>query len=193
MGSGFQDCVVAVFDLGGIKELAPDGDGSQKMRQLHDVVMSATADHRFNCIARAYTWNDSVLLLAYVDDHQSGYAGALRDFCDLKDRIDEVSESYGVVVKGRSFPSPEEQSTLQHGRFVFIEASSYAMANCMDIPRHFANDRHRWYLDERVSRKLCGLLAPPASQLQIPLLPNNERRYVYAYDNLWLGDEGGHL
>ena len=191
MGSGFQDCVVAVFDLVGIKGLAPDGDGSKQMRQLHDVVMHATAGNRFACIARAYTWNDSVLLLAYVDDHQHGYSCAMRDFYSLKGRIDEVAESYGVVVKGRSFPSPQGSTTSQNGRFVFIEASSYAMANCMDIPRHFKNDRHQWYLDERVSRELRGLLAQPASRSKIPLLPTNEVRYVYSYDDLWLDDQGG--
>ena len=106
MGSGFRDCVVAVFDLVGIKERAPDGRGSEQMRQLYDVVMRATAGNRFECIARAYTWNDSILLLAYVDDDQHSYACALRDFYSLKGRIDEVSKSYGVVVKGRSFPSP---------------------------------------------------------------------------------------
>ena len=99
--------MVAVFDLVGIKELAPDGDASKQMRQLHDLVMHATTGNRFDYIARAYTWNDSVLLLAYVDDHQHGYASAMRDFYNLKDCIDDVSESYGVVVKGRSFPSPK--------------------------------------------------------------------------------------
>lgn len=191
MGSEFQDCVVAVFDLVGIKERAPDGNGSKRMRQLHDVVMRATAGNRFDCIARAYTWNDSVLLLAYVDDDRHGYACALRDFYSLKGCIDEVSESYVVVVKGRSFPSPQGPTTSQNGRFVFIEASSYAMANCMDIARHFKSDPHRWYLDERVSRELCGLLAQPASQLKIPMLPANEERYIHAYDRLWLGDQGG--
>ena len=134
--------------------------------------------------------NDSVLLLAYVDDDQHSYARALRDFYSLKGRIDDVAENYVVVVKGRSFTSPQGPTTSQNGRFVFIEASSYAMANCMDIPRHFKRDRHRWYLDERVSRELCGLLAQPASQLKIRMLPNEER-YIYAYENLWLGDQGG--
>ena len=190
MGSGFQDCIVAVFDLVGIKKLAPDGTGGKQMRRLHDVVLHAAGDG-FDCITRAYTWNDSVLLLAYVNNHQDGYACVLREFSRLKSRIDQVSESYGVVVKGKSLPSPQCPSTSQDDRFVFIEASSYAMANCMDIPGRFKNNHHEWYLDERVSQKLVGLLARPASQLKVPLLPTGEERYIYAYDKLWLDDDQG--
>ena len=63
------------------------------------------AGNGFDHIARAYTWNDSVLLLAYVNNHhQHWHECALRDFSRLKGRIDEVAESYGVVVKGRAFP-----------------------------------------------------------------------------------------
>ena len=111
------------------------------MGELHDVVMDAAAENGFDRIARIYTWNDSVLLLAYVSKRQQDYKCALRDVYTFKGRIDQVQESYGVVVKGQSFPYPQGQSTSQNDRFVFIEASSYAMANCMDIPRHFKKRR----------------------------------------------------
>ena len=182
-----------MFDFVGVKALAPGGAGSRQMGELHDVAMDAAAENGFDRIARIYTWNDSVLLLAYVSKRQQDYECALRDVYTFKGRIDQVQESYGAVVKGQSFPYPQGQSTSQNDRFVFIEASSYAMANCMDIPRHFKKkkDLHRWYLDERVSCELCGLLAQPASQLKIPLLPTNEGRYVYAYDELWRDDKDG--
>ena len=188
MGSGLQDCVVAFFDLAGIKRLAPHGDGSRQMRRLHDVVMHATAGNGLDRIARAYTWNDSVLLLAYVNN-PDGYERTLRHFSEFKILIDQVSASYCAVVKGQSFPSPRGSTASKNSRFVFIEASSYAMANCMDIPERFKNARHQWYLDERVSRELRGLLAQPARQLRMPFLPTSEERYVYAYDNLWLDDQ----
>ena len=191
MGSGLSDCVLALFDLVGIKKLAPDGDGSKQMRRLHGVVMDATASNGFDCLARAYTWNDSVLLLAHVNN-RNGYERILRDVSRFKRAlIDQVSESYCAVVKGKSFPSPQGPRALQNGRFVFIEASSYAMANCMDIPGRFKNNRHQWYLDERVSRELDGLLARPAYQLRVPFLPSRKERYVYAYDSLWLDDQRG--
>ena len=109
----------------------------------------------------------------------------MRDFYRFKSRIDQVRKSYGVVVKGQRLPSPQESTTPRNDRFVFIEASSYAMANCMEIPKKFdKNDRHPWYLDERVSSRLDRLPPQPASRLKIPLLPDKKERYIYAYDDL---------
>ena len=64
------------------------------------------------------------------------------------------------------------------------------MASCLEIPGRFKNDRHPWYLDERVSCQLEGLLVQPASKRKVALLPTGEKRWVYAYDNLWLDDHG---
>ena len=66
--ANWQDCIVSLIDLIGIKDiiLNQNGKGSALMRQLHKIVaveMNLGLQHH----AHAYVWNDSVLLLAYLD------------------------------------------------------------------------------------------------------------------------------
>lgn len=187
MSAEWEDCIVAAFDLIGIKDLAPSGGGSVIMQRLHQVVQDAIVDGSLSSIRRAYAWNDSVLLLAQVQNNQHSYEIALRDLDELRKRIDYVGKSYVVAVKGRLFPAPENASTSDDGRFVFIEASSYAMANCLEtIPRHFTNIQHTWYIDGRITDRFSeGRLAPFAARRCIKLLPSNNARRVYAYDDIW--------
>ena len=187
MSAKWRDCIVAAFDLIGIKDLAPGGAGSLIMQRLHQVVQDAIVDGRLHSIRRAYAWNDSVLLLAQVKNNQHGYELALRDLDKLRKHIDYVGKSYVVVVKGRLFPAPENGGTSEDGRFVFIEASSYAMANCLEIiPRHFTDIQHTWYIDGRITDRFSeGRLAPFAAHRCIKLLPSNNARRVYAYDEIW--------
>ncbi len=189
MSAEWEDCIVAVFDLIGSKDLAPGGDGSAIMRRLHQVVKDAMVDGSLGSIRRAYAWNDSVLLLAQAANNRYGYELALRDLDKLRKQIASVGKSYAVVVKGRLFPAPENGGISEDGRFVFIEASSYAMANCLEtIPRHFRDDQHTWYIDERVTERISkGRLAPYATHRCIRLLPSNNARRVYAYDGIWPG------
>ena len=187
MSAEWEDCIVAVFDLIGIKDHAPGGHGSVIMRRLHQVVQDAIVDGGLRSIRRAYAWNDSVLLLAQVQNNQHGYELALQDFDMLRKRIDSVAKSYVVVVKGKLFPAPENGSTSEDERFVFIEASSYAMANCLEIiPRHFTDNQHTWYIDGRITNRISEKrLAPFAAHRCIKLLPSNDTRRVYAYDDIW--------
>ena len=197
MGTGFQDCIVAFVDLVGVKDLAQGSQASTIMRKFHNVVMQAMAGNSNDRLMRAYTWNDSVLLLAYVDKNRHDYESVLRQVDCLKQKIDSVRKSYAVVVKGQAFPPPEGQNTSPNGRFVFIEASSYAMANCMGIPKIFSREnRHQWYLDQRIESEISELLAQRASAKKCRFLPDEER-LVFAYDKLW-GEElipakGNHL
>ena len=192
MGTDWKDCITIVFDLDGIKDRAPTGQGSRIMQDLHTVVAQAMDNKsRFPSVDRAYAWNDSVLLLAYVDQGECQYEHALRDAAELKPEIDAVGECYGVgnsyavAVKGQAFPPPEKAGKSSDGRFVFIEASSYAMANCLKIPGCFKEKRHSWYVDSRI-KDAVRQLGEPAHQQQMRLLPERRERTIYAYDHLSL-------
>ena len=162
------------------------------MRDLHQVVAQAMNDKsRFPSVDRAYTWNDSVLLLAYVDRGEWQYEHALRDAAELKPEIDAVGErycvekSYAVAVKGQAFPPPHHAPTSPVGRFVFIEASSYAMANSLKLAECFKKNRHPWYIDERIKDAVRNL-GKPVYEKKVELLPKHEERTIYAYDHLSL-------
>ena len=69
---------------------------------------------------------------------------------------------------------------------MFIEASSYAMANCLEIPDCFTKgNRHSWYIDSRI-KDAVPQLREPVHQQSVKLLPKREERMIYAYDELWL-------
>ena len=108
----------------------------------------------------------------------------MRDIDRIKHGIDSLRENCAVAVKGRAFPLPEGAGASSDGRFVFIEASSYAMANSLEISHHFKKDQHQWYIDRRIVRRIPGL-AHCVSCKKIKLLPKNRARRIYAYDNLW--------
>jgi hypothetical protein len=66
MGATWRDCIVSLYDLPGVKKLAPkSGGGSSLMRRLHRVAVKTVPD--LTAVAHAYVWNDSVLLLAFVE------------------------------------------------------------------------------------------------------------------------------
>ena len=192
MDSEWKDCITIFFDLDGTKRLAPTGLGSSIMQELHTVVARAMDNkNRFPSVGRAYAWNDSVLLLAYVGEDKCAYERALRDAAELKPEIDAVGERYGVgksyavAVKGQAFPPPKKAGTSRNERFVFIEASSYAMANSLILAECFKENPHSWYIDERISNAIRQL-ANPVCKKKIRLLPKHEERTIYAYDHLSL-------
>ena len=55
MGTDWKDCITIVFDLDGIKDRAPTGQGSRIMQDLHTVVAQAMDNKsRFPSVDRAY-------------------------------------------------------------------------------------------------------------------------------------------
>lgn len=74
------------------------------MRELHQEVQRVMNSNRFGSVARAYAWNDSVLLLAYVDEDRQ-YEDAIRDIDRIKHGIDSLRENCAVAVKGASVPT----------------------------------------------------------------------------------------
>src|SRR5713101_4836729 len=102
MGKKWRDCIVTYIDLPGIKDNAKSGESSRLMRRLHRVVFKELKIG-FPSIAYAYIWNDSVLLLSYVQQTNRSFEVALRDVELLKRKIDSVRMGYAIAVKGKAF------------------------------------------------------------------------------------------
>jgi hypothetical protein len=180
MGSEWRDCIVVVFDLNAIKQKAKQrGVGVELMRRLHQVVSDA-AGQGLRSISHAYAWNDSALLLAFVDGVQQ-YESVLRDADVLKRAIDAIGTSYAVAVKGQAFPTPPGG---YDPRVTVIAASSYAMGNCFEITGGVGKKLKKpWYVDSRIAKHIRT--SQTFVRTEEKLLPRETRR-VYAYDGyLW--------
>lgn len=93
--SQWSDCIVVLMDLIGTKTRAREGNrtASASMRSFHQLVRrEMTAGLRW--LDHAYVWNDSVLLLAYVDDRPQAYEAAIHAADDLKRRVDATARCY---------------------------------------------------------------------------------------------------
>lgn len=183
MGPAWRDCIVTHIDLPWVKRLATKtGAGSRLMRQLHALAVRQLASG-FSTVAHAYAWNDSVLLLSYVDARAASYDAAMRDAEMFKRRVDRLRRSYAVSVKGRTFP---ELHSVDPGstRVTVMKASSWAMANCFEIEKRLGKYRASWYVDGRIARKLSGTCR--SRQHSVELLPSGHPRVVHSYPGyLW--------
>ena len=184
--SGWRDCIVVLMDLIGVKRLAFEGDraASALMRSFHQLVRREMASG-LHALDHAYVWNDSVLLLAYVDDRPKTYERAIHAADDLKRKVDESTPSYAIAVKGRAFPSNADPDGT---RVTVISASSYAMANCFEIEAEAkSKELHKaWYIDVRIARKIRVARAP--EWVAVPLWPGGKQRRVYVHNGyLWGG------
>lgn len=182
--SRWRDCIVVLMDLIGVKKQALDGDSgaSALMRSFHAMVRREMAGG-LGALDHAYVWNDSVLLLAYVDDRSQAYKRAIHAADDLKRKVDVIAPSYAIAVKGRAFPS---NAGPDDTRVTVIKASSYAMANCFEIEAKAKSKKLRkaWYIDVRIARKVRE--ARTSEWIAVPLLPLGKCRRVYIHtQNLW--------
>lgn len=184
MGKEYRDCIVTLIDLIRVEELARSGEASKLMRDFHRLVTQEK--YYLSAIDRAYVWNDSVLLLSYVDEHNASYDAAMRDADKLKRRVDTVRNSYAIAVKGRAFPPVQGQGKASNVSGVtFIRASSWAMANCFKIEEKIKTLRKAWALDGWIRERIKTELRY-SKQLAMPLLPAKKRRNVYFFDGyLW--------
>lgn len=185
--STWRDCIVVLMDLTGVKKRAFEGNASATslMRSFHQLVHREMAAG-LRELDHAYVWNDSVLLLARVDEPRA-YARVMHAADDLKRRVDTVAPSYAIAVKGRAFPG-----AIQGARVTVIKASSFAMANCFEIESEAKRKelRKAWYVDVRIARRV-----PEARGTQwcsVKLLPSGKHRRIYTHDRyLWgANDEG---
>lgn len=184
--SGWRDCIVVLMDLIGVKKRALEGDSAASvlMRSFHKLVRREMAGD-LGALDHAYVWNDSVLLLAYVDGRREAYEKAIHAADNLKRKVDVTAPSYAIAVKGRAFPS---NAGPDGTRVTVIKASSYAMANCFKIEAEAKRKRlHKaWYIDVRIARKVRAAKAP--EWIAVRLLPLGKRRRVYVHGGyLWGG------
>lgn len=187
------DCIVVYIDLPGLKERAANADtsGSARMRELHVLVDNALAPGLLPSLTHAYTWNDSVLLLAHPDGAQAETA-CLRDADRLKRNIDawmrqwSTTRSYAIAVKGQAFP--ESSSRLSSSRVTVLRTSSYAMGNCFEIEKEAKKRKLRksWYLDGRLAKHVPKSRSHPV--LSVTLFRRKRPSSVYLFERgLWDG------
>ena len=183
--SNWHDCIVVLMDLIGIKGRALMGEpeASKLMRSFHQLVRNEI-DHGCRPVDQAYVWNDSVILLAYLDQQKSTCEKAMRAIDALKRKVDLLAPSYAIAVQGQTFPS---DSNLGSKRVTTIKASSYAMANCFRIEAKAKKKKIRdkfWYVDIRIAKKVPTARAN--EWITVHMLPGGKARTVYIHPSyLW--------
>lgn len=187
----WRDCVVIYIDLVDVKKRASGSKskGSSLMRAFHALVASEMKSGLLS-LDHAYVWNDSALLLGYVDGSPRAYEACLRDAETLKRKVEQSTKSYAIAVKGQTFPqSPEamaESGTSKAGRVTILRTSSYAMGNCFEIEKEVKKRglRKSWYIDGRIAKHIKR--PGPREVLELNLLPKDEPRSVHLFDGyLW--------
>jgi hypothetical protein len=200
--AGWRECIVTLIDVVGVKKLAkrPDTRASDLMRAIHHLVLDEMTNG-LPAHSTAYVWNDSVLLLAYLNSSAGAAEVILREADALKRQLDALARgshaqiSYAISVQGQVFPDPgglepRGVPTEKEVRTVVIKASSYAMANCFLIEEHLGkNSRKPWYLDSRLAIGLKTDRGPILKQ-KLKLLPGGKERNVYAYAGYLWGSNG---
>lgn len=183
----WRKCVVTLIDVIGIKQLALNGtsQATDLMRKLHTITENRM-NHQMSAHAHAYIWNDSVLLLGYLE--QVPARKLLEEADSLKKIIEhDIQKCYAISVKGQTFPEPNFPSgaifngqVAEQPRSIVIKASSFAFANCFQIeavlgPRHKTD----WYVDGRLKD---AIEKKPQAVDSIKLLPSGEAREVHMFN-----------
>lgn len=194
--SEWKNAIITYIDLIGIKSAADESNsrGTDVMRRMHSLVegrMSNGMPNHEHC----YVWNDSVLLLSYLDSpyRKVDETEIIREADDLKKEIDrQCTSSYAIAVKGQVFPyeahlhAPAFQGTISdQSRVVRLKVSSYAMGNCFLIEARLGKKlKQPWYVDGRIAKRL--ITSQRFSKHTIKMLPKNKERAVYVYEGcLW--------
>ncbi|WP_162823665.1 hypothetical protein [Lysobacter sp. TY2-98] len=168
-----------------------DGSAAQKMRELH-ALASNYASHMMPLHAHTYLWNDSVLLLAYADEHLTNADGIIREANELKKKIDRIGRCYAIAVKGKTFPELDhfrpaifDGQIADQPRAIVIKASSFAMANCFLIEEKLGKEHKKpWSIDGRIATHIRT--TQKYTDHEIELLPRSQPRSVRLYDgDLW--------
>lgn len=183
MGDDWKNNIVTYIDLIGIKELIEQGNSvaSLKMQEFHKTIFNFTKNE-MKYHENAYIWNDSVVLLAYIDDQYLQVKDVMQAADNIKKKIDQICNSYAISVKGKSFPEP---STNEQPKFVFLKATSYAFANCFKIEDELGEKYKKpWYVDGRISKKIQS---QQTFQIEkVSMRPNGKKRNIFLYDGyLW--------
>lgn len=189
----WKNCIVTYIDLIGIKEIA-SYTGSQAtdiMLKMHSLV-DRHASHEMPNQNYCYIWNDSILLLAYLDGNPRAAhkESIVREVDNLKRKVDQICPSYAISVQGQVFPNKPplrdfNENTVGPTKIVRLRASSYALGNCFIIEERLGRKLKKpWYIDARIATHLST--KQKVSTHQAKLLPRNTRRDIYVYDGyLW--------
>ena len=193
--SGWKKSIVTYMDLIGIKDTATytDSRATDLMRRMHSLV-DAQMSHEMKNHDHCYIWNDSVLLLAYLESphHETDENIILKEADKLKRRVDEICQSYAISVKGQVFPDNSilhpplfNGQISEQARVVRLKASSYAMGNCFIIEKRLWKKLEKpWYIDGRIAKRLNTKTV--CTKHRIKMLPRDKKRDIYVYDNyLW--------
>lgn len=184
--SDWQRCIISFIDLIGTKSNAHTGEASTTMRKVHGVA-HGVASHMLEMHAHTYIWNDSVLMLAYIEDEARETRGIMQEVSLMKEKIDAVARSYAISVKGKTFPYESVTNCpvfsgkiADQPKALIIKASSYAMGNCYLI-EHALGRKHKkdWYIDSRIARQAMIAKEPVIDAVQ--LLPSMEQREIFMY------------
>jgi len=190
--SSWKHCIISLIDLIGIKKKLFDkkSKGIRLMRQMHQIVHTQI-NNEMPYHDHAYLWNDSVLLLAYVDEKKTLYEPVMREVNKLKIEINRLSKSYVICVKGKAIPPPKiSNSTPINGNITnqtkdtYLKASSMALANCFAIDKTLKEHKKTWYIDSWIARHIKT--SQKSVKDYVEMLPTNRKRYVHMYKNdLW--------
>lgn len=157
--------ILTYIDLIGIKDAASSGNsrGTDLMRRMHSLVHGRMS-HGMNNHDHCYVWNDSILLLAYLDNpyRNSDENDILKEADQLKKDIDQICPSYAISVKGQVFPDDTifhppifEGQIAEQPRVIRLKTSSYAMGNCFLIEKRLGDKLEKpWYIDGRIAKCL---------------------------------------
>jgi len=184
-------CVVTYMDLIGVKKLITDNSRNavQIMQNFHQVVYDQI-NEQMDKHQHAYSWNDSVIIVANIDKNCIDLTPIMKQADNLKKKIDNICKCYAISVKGMTFSEPlfysghQFEGQIHQPKFVFLKASSYAFSNCFAIERELGENNKSWYLDERIISNLA--INKDYVKAKISMLPNSAEREVYMYDGyLW--------
>lgn len=182
MGKSWRDCIIVLIDLPGVRKLAPlKGVGASVMRKLH-ILTTRQVPHLAN-VNHAYVWNDSVLLVGFVDGTSDSFVRVMREVDTFKRAVDSINTSYAIAVKGQTFPEVDVAGTSAD-RITVLQASSWAMANCFEIEKKLKKVRAAWYVDGRIARRLRG--TNRSNERSVALLPSGRHRTIHTFSGyLW--------
>jgi hypothetical protein len=177
--SDFQDCIVSYLDLNDVERILSrqSRHAVRMMRDLHALLANYAGSlwaHAEICF-----WQDSVLLLGFVDETSDSYRRVMSDVVRLKEVIHRMHPCHGVCVKGQSFPAQQIPPRANGPRVVYLSASSLAFSNAFQIERELHQRGVDWYIDSRIVKR-CKFRAADACK-HVKLLPTNAGRKIHLY------------
>jgi hypothetical protein len=98
--NNWHDCIVSFIDMIGISEKLRKNSSESVMimRRMHEDIYKACQNlpaHEEICF-----WNDSILLMGYVNTQSYSYHALMEEVIKIKRVVDDINPSYAICVKG---------------------------------------------------------------------------------------------